>query len=165
MRYSGKIMAVLLVTAFVAWGGVAQEVDENLSSGRSFGLGATLSSPPVVSGILCLSDETCLEVTAGFWSGVVVANGAFQYRIIDGPTLDFLPFVSGGYWGVSYGGQFLGGPILGAGGIAEYSFTRELVVRASVGVTYVAADFVGITYASAVSMTYGLSVHFYFGQE
>jgi hypothetical protein len=162
MRQIGVVILLLGLVGTLTLAGISQEAADNLSIGRTFGIGATISSTPVVTGIVCLSDEACLEISGGYWSGVILATGSFQYRVIDGADLDLLPYVSAGYWGVSLLGYSFGGPILGGGVIAEYSFAKALALRASLGATYVAADFTGVPLFSAFGVSYGLSVHFYF---
>ena len=156
------VVAVLLMLSLV---GFAQDDGVNLSSGRSFGVGVTLSSPPMLTGIWCVSDQMCLELMAGYMSGVIMATGSLQYRMLDGAAFDVLPYLEAGYWGVSIVGYTFGGPIVGAGAIAEYSLSKSIVVRGNVGVTYIAADFGGISLYDAFGFSYGLSLHYYFGTQ
>jgi hypothetical protein len=143
------IVSVALMTAF----GVSSLAEENLSSGRGFGIGASLSLPPWPYAVYCISDVLSLQATGMILPGGAFISTSLHYRVLDGRALDLLAYlglgiaVSGLYSGFGYAA-------ISAGVALEYSLSKHLAVVGSVGLSYALSGGVGVLPTYGVKLTY-----------
>lgn len=148
-----KRIAVVLVIVVLACAAVmAQEApSQDLSAGRGFGLGASLSVYPFsyipwpfVSFIL--SDAFAVSLTGVLIPGVFGVSAALEYRLLNGAAFDILPALS---VGAAFGSGFFSASV-SAGVIAEYSLSRAIALRLT------------LSLALSLSVGVGFSFLYYF---
>lgn len=150
-RASVLMVTVIVLMVAVGSGGIAFPL-ENLSSGRGLGLGVGVSLPPWPFVSYFFSDQVGISATGVLLPGVLALSASLEYRILDNQALDVLA-----YSGVTVATLVvIPQTFFSAGAILEYSFSRSLVLRGSLGATLSLLGLHGL------QPTYGLSVVYYF---
>jgi len=142
----------LLLLGVLGSNGLSQE---NVSSGRGFGLGVAISLTPWPFISYVFSDRVGMQATGVLLPGVVAISASLDYRFLDNKSLDFLAS-SGLVVLISGLLNPLEGTFVSGGASLEYSFSRNLAVLASVGLSTPLSGLGG------VQPSYGLSVVYYF---
>jgi len=161
---TGILVIALLVSLRSGFSQISQQdsYSANLSSGRGFGVGITLSVPPGIFLEYCFSDRLGLQASGGYSVGVVYVGGALKYRFLDARAFDLLMHVNGGFLGGSVMGFSYGGIIAGGGVGAEYSITKHLALNASLGISYYLFSVPGVIGVGNLLPSYGFSLTYYF---
>jgi len=123
----------------------------DLSAGRGLGVGARLGVVPM--SIIPwpflnweVTDSFGVGVTGFFFPGLFGVSGSFEYRLVNGRSVDVLPSVALGIG--STGGEVT--TSLTAGAIVELSFSESLAFRAAAN------------YGTLALLTVSVSLIFYF---
>ncbi len=159
MCRSGPIVIALVAVLLLSLGASAQTQDENLSAGRSLGIGMEVGFPwgGLVSGRYWFDSNVGIEGIIFAWGDRYSYSGVFTgrvlYKISDTPTVDFY-VVGGASFPFSTAGPET--TIFSvAGGIEfNFAFARNFAWNLEFGGT--------ISAIGELTMAIGTGIHFYF---
>ncbi|HDL84733.1 MAG TPA: hypothetical protein ENH11_00090 [Candidatus Acetothermia bacterium] len=159
MRRSIVVLTIVFVIFSLSVTTFAQETDENLSNGRSFGIGMQVGFPwgGLVSCRYWFNPTVAVEGIIFAWGEANdyfgVFTGRILYKLSDTPTVDFY-IASGATFPFSAYGH---SPVLfsAVGGIEfNFAFAKNLAWNVEFGGT--------ISSTGNLAMALGTGIHFYF---
>ncbi len=159
MRRSVVALTIVLVVFSLASPAFAQGQDENLSDGRSFGIGMQVGLPVggLVSARYWFNPTVAVEGIIFAWGEASdyfgIVSGRILYKLSDTPTVDFY-IASGATFPFSAYGH---DPVLfsAAGGIEfNFAFAKNLAWNVEFGGT--------MSSTGNLMMALGTGIHFYF---